>query len=56
MTQAELDQTHRLISELNIYATAASQYGNYGMTAAMRNAAAMLQKCLDEAEAKVDHG
>ena len=52
MTPAQLDMIHRLISDLAIYAKAAEQYGNGGMAAAMRNASAMLQIALDEAEAK----
>ena len=52
MTKAELDMIHKLIGELGIYANAARQYGHGGMTAAMTNAAAMLQRCLDEAEQK----
>jgi hypothetical protein len=52
MTKAQLDMIHKLISDLAIYAEAAGQYGNGGMVAVMRNASAMLQIALDEAEAK----
>lgn len=52
MTKAQLDMIHKLISDLAIYAKAAEQYGNGGMVAVMRNASAMLQIALDEAEAK----
>jgi len=51
MTSAELDQIHKLIGELGHYTKASEQYGHAGMAAAMRNAGAMLQRCLNELEA-----
>jgi len=51
MTKAQLDLAHKLVSELSMYANAARQYGHGGMVAAMTNAASLLAKMVEEAEA-----
>jgi hypothetical protein len=51
MTASQVNLAHALVSELNIYAKAAEQYGHGGMVAAMRNAASLLQTMVDEYEA-----
>jgi microcystin degradation protein MlrC len=53
MTKAQLDLAHKTASELSMYAAAANQYGHSGMAAAMRNAASLLTKMVEEAEAPV---
>lgn len=51
MTKHEIDLAHKLVGDLGICAKAADQYVNANMAAAMRNAAALLQKMIDEYEA-----
>ena len=52
MTDAQMDLAHKLVAELSMYAKASDQYGHGGMAAAMRNAADLLQRMIEEAEAK----
>jgi hypothetical protein len=52
MTKAQIDQAHRLVAELNMYAKGMDYYGNPKPGAAMRNAAALLQQMVEEYEAK----
>jgi len=50
MTDAQLDLAHKLVSELSMYAKALDGISNSGISAAMRNAASLLQVMVDEAE------
>jgi len=50
MTDAQLDLAHKLVSELSMYASAIDHHGYASVSAAMRNAASLLQVMVDEAE------
>jgi hypothetical protein len=53
MTKAQLDLAYRTASHLAMYADAAGQYGHSGMADAMRTAADLLTKMVEEAEVMV---
>jgi hypothetical protein len=53
MTKAQLDLAYRTAAHLAMYADAAGQYGHSGMADAMRTAADLLTKMVEEAEVMV---
>jgi hypothetical protein len=53
MTKAQLDLAYRTAAHLAMYADAAGQYGHSGMADAMRTAADLLTKMVQEAEVMV---
>lgn len=50
MTKAQLDLAYKTTAELSMYANAAQQYGHSGMADAMRTAADLLTRMVEEAE------
>jgi hypothetical protein len=53
MTKAQLDLAYRTAAHLAIYADAAKQFGHSAMADAMRTAADLLTRMVEEAEAPV---
>ena len=49
MTKAQLDLAYRTASHLAMYANAVTQYGHSGMADAMRTAADLLTRMVEEA-------
>jgi hypothetical protein len=53
VTKAQLDLAYRTAAHLAMYANAVTQYGHSGMADAMRTAADLLTKMVEEAEVMV---
>jgi hypothetical protein len=52
MTRADIDLAHKTVSELNMYAHYIDQTGSFKAAALMRVASSLLEKMVEEAEAR----